>query len=538
MAAPLWESLIRLWGGIASGGAFRRTAMLLPPPDPLVDKTATRMTYRALWQMYENNALYDQLAELLAREGLWRESMKPLRNPANRIVEFHASKLWPGADLAEALPIEGASTVVEKAIRQTWTWSNFADQKQAYARWFASYGDLFIKVTGRLDPEPRVYFQKLEPETCTVVRQDERGYLTHIRIDTPHREEQEDGSLRDFWITEIWDKPAGLVRIWEHQKGPDATERDMGRPRQAFGLLEAFGIDFIPIVQGQFKNVGRDRGHGSFSHAFDKIHEANRVATRLHSMAFRHSNVTMAFTAGGLDANMRPLPAPDIEGERASDTLQDGTTIIGEDRVLKLPGQADVKFLVPNLPYSQLLDMLNAHMNEIEDDCPEMAYYRLRELGSQLSGRAVRILLSDAIDRGVEARGNGEQAIIRLNQMALTIGQQIGAFPGLVGTFEDGSWDHTFTKRQFLPIDDLEEAQTEQAKVTAKIGKLQLGIPKETVQAELGYDEQEITAMADAKAKEEQESLDPAMQQFDAGNVGSNRPAVGAGQGGGRQNSE
>lgn len=526
MAAPLWESLVRLWGGIAGGGIFRRTPISLPPKDAKTEERSQVVQYRALWAMYENNSLYDQLSELLARQNLWKESLKPLRNPANRIVEFHASKLWPGANLDEALPLQDASAGVERAIKQMWTWGNFAAQKQVYARWLPAYGDLFVKVNARTLPEPRVYWQKLEPETCSHVEHDERGYITHLRIDVPLLRDLDPrngviGGARVYWRTEIWDKPSGSIRIWEHDRGVEATPRDMGQPIFQETLEDAFGIDFIPIVQIQWKDVGADRGRGAYAHAFDKIHEANRVATRLHAMAFRHSNVDIVLTAGGVDANMIPLPPPEAEDDDGN-SFDDGTALVGDDRVWRMGGNGDVKFLVPNLPYGELVEVLKNHMAEIEDDCPEMAYYHMREFGNDLSGRAVRIMLSDAVDRALEGRGNGEQGLIRLCQMGLTIGQQVGAFPGLGGSFEEGSFDFTFKERPIIPTNDLEDAQAEQTQAQAKLAKSQLGIPDEVLQKEMGYTDEEIVEMAGLMEEQRNAAIERQQQQFAAGNVDLN----------------
>lgn len=532
----IFDSLYRLVGGFTKNGAFRRTAGTLPatsPIDPLRNQFSITAQYQTMWEMYESNGLYERLSDILHRQGLWRESLQPLRNPAHRIVEFHASKMWPGASLDEALPLEGPGADVQKAITQVWTWSNLAARKQVFARWMAAYGDLFIKVVGEVDPVPKVYFQLIKPEYCTQLLHDTRGYLIHLRIDQPMTRETIAGVEEDYWYTEIWNKQSDSMVVYEHDQGPLAKERDMGAPVDRASISERFGINFIPIAQGQFKDVGSDRGNGSFTHAFDKINEANRVATRLHSMAFRHSNVTMAFSAGGLDANMRPLPAPEIDfddgvSNRQND-LQDGTVMMGDDRVLKLPGNSKVEFLVANLPYDSLLAVLNAQMSELEDDCPEMAYYRLRDFGSQLSGRAVRILLSDAIDRGVEARGNGEAMLIALDKMALTIGQQIGAFPGLSGSYESGTWDHSFTKREFIPESDIEEAQASLTEAQAGLAWSQLGVSNRQILREKGYNEAEIAQMESEKSKELQDAASLAIDQFNKGQVNDNPPAAAAG---------
>lgn len=539
-----YESLTRLFGGFTGTGAFKAvsggaagTPTPAIPPDPKRDRQDVAWRYHTLWTLYRSVGMYEELSDVLHREGLWKEPLFPLRNPSNRIVEFHASKLWPGANLAEALPIENVDQDVQKAIMQTWKWSNFAKRKQAWARRFAAQGDMIVKVVGQDVPVPKVYYQLMDPAHATVIKHDDRGYLSHIRLDIPQVREQDDGTWEWFWYTEIWDEPTNAYVVWEHKQTPYTPPRYLGAPKDEAFISERYGIDFIPFVQGQFRDVDEDRGDGAFGHAFDKIVEADRMATKLHSMAFRHSNVTMAFTSNGVDPNQAPLPMPFIDyedletGERKPSPgtdLGDGTLQVGDDRIIKIGGNGDVKFLVPNLPYGELARLLEGHMQELEDDCPEMAYYRLRELGSQVSARAVRLLLDDAIARGREARGNGEEAIIRLNKMAMTIGQRNGAFPGLRGSFDDGSWDHTFRERPFIEESDLEMAQAEMQLAQAKIAKGQLGIPDVVLQREMEYTPEEIARMGPLMEAQKQKELENSLAAAMANTgMSANNPQAG-----------
>ena len=85
--------------------------------------------YRVLRAYYKNNALYDVIQDLLRRQGVWRESMKGIRNPTYRVVEFHAGHLWPGT-LPAALPIMADRAAIVEPIEQVWQWSNWAAKKQ------------------------------------------------------------------------------------------------------------------------------------------------------------------------------------------------------------------------------------------------------------------------------------------------------------------------------------------------------------------------------------------------------------------------
>lgn len=415
--------------------------------------------YSMLENYYLNNALYEGVNFVLKEDGIWMEGMHPLRNPANRAVEFHVSHLWPGP-LNKALPIISENEAIIPAIQQVWKWSNFGTKKQLGARWFAEFGNMFIKVATKSDAAGKV--QKvvesfIKPENVIDFELDDYGFITYIRIDVTSSRTV-NGTEENYTHTEIWDKAESSYRMYEHQFGQGADMVNLGDPKDVKTLAD-FKIDFIPIVHAKFRDTGNDRGDAVFVHALDKIDEANRMATRLHNLLFRYNKATEVITAGGNDQSGKPLPPPAIlDGD--GNQVQSGDDFDRTDHdLMLLPGNADVKQLVPQLQYAEALAILNAMMEELEQDLPEMAYYRMKDKGD-LSGRAVRLMLSDAIDRAVEARGNGETAIIRANQIALTL----GAIHGLegfsnIGTYTDGSFEHTFSEREVIPVSAIERAE-------------------------------------------------------------------------------
>lgn len=469
--------------------------------------------YRALELYYLNNGLYDIVAQAAHEGAIWTEAMKPMRNPANRAVEFYVSKLWPG-DLPGALPIVTKNKAIVDPIHQVWRWSNWAVKKQLAARWLANFGDMFIKVPTDEDAagnSTRVYFQLIKPELVTDFDADDRGILQYIRMDIPRTRRVGD-KTKAYLYTEVWDKPAGLYRVWEHDRGPN-TPLDQLPPPVNVAPIESFGIDFIPIVHAKFRDIGDKRGMSSFTHALDKIDEANRQATRLAQMLFRYNRPFMGVSAGGLDPTGRPLPAPRLGGSSGTD--ESDSAVLGDDTLMRLPGNAQAFALVPNVNFDSALAVLNAHLAELEKDMPELAYYRLREMGANISGRAVRLLLSDAVDKVIEARGNAESALVRANQMALTIGQNAGLFSGL-GTYEAGNFDHEIGDRPVIAITDTDRAEL------VKLYKESLPLPSALRLA--GFTQDEIDQIEKDRATEAErqqqtfgQTLLNAGRQFDRG---------------------
>lgn len=476
---------INLAGGIA-GLASRwinpQPLYGLRPASPLVGvgrPQALRAAelYRVLRAYYQNNALYDVISDVLRRQGVWREALKPLRNPTYRVVEFHAGHLWPGT-LPSALPILADRAAIVKPIQQVWQWSNWAGTKQVAARHQALYGDMFLKVA-QTDDRQRVYIQTIEPEHVTDFSTDERDFITYVRFDVPRLRRAADGTTQAYLHTEEWSKETGLYRLWESQSLPSSFSiidtDQLGQPVDEREIA-SMGINFVPVVHAKFADIGEDRGMGAVVPALDKIDEANRQATRLAQLLFRNNNVVWALRANGTDQAGRPLPPPQIrETDATSD--DDGTITLGDDRVIKLPGTSELQSLVPAINYEAALHVLQDHMVELEQDLPELVMYRISEAGGNLSGRAVRLMLAPAVARLEEARGNAESALIRAHQMALTMGQNAGLWD--VGTYENGDFEHRFEERDVLPNDELERGQTEQAEGAAIASLVAAGMPIE-----------------------------------------------------------
>jgi hypothetical protein len=449
--------------------------------------------YEMLEGYYLNNGLYDLVSQALFDNAIWTPGMKPLRNPAHRAVEFYVSKLWPGP-LLRALPIvtPKSNTKIKDPILKLWEWSNWGAQKQVAARWLSNFGDLFIKVAQKKEGNTvtRVYHDPIKSKHVTELELDERGFITFIRIDVPTEDEMH---------TEVWSKTRGSYRLWKHNRSLSTPLDQLGTPTDQ-KTFEQLGFDFIPIVHAKFQDIGETRGIGCFVHALDKIDEANRQATRLHQILFRYNKPTNAISANMMDATGKPLPPPTIIGRDGSKSSQ-GSLKLGDDDLYELPGMSKLEQMVPNLQYDAALNILNAQMQEISQDLPEVLYYELKEKG-EFSGRALQTLLGPAIDKVIEARGNAETALVRANQMALTIAG-IHGLEGFreIGKFESGDLAHSFADREVIALDKKERAENVKADVES-------GMALEFAMKQNGYTEDEIaanrTALAEQKKAEDE----------------------------------
>lgn len=515
-----------------SGTLMPRPSM---PDTPMLPAEPQRL-YDVLRAYYHSNDLYGSVSAALYERGTWSPGMMPLRNPAHRVVEFYVPHLWPKAD-----EIDCEDEALRDAILQVWRWSNWSSRSRMAARWFAMLGDLFLKVAARGGPDdpdsggedadagdpgasaapPQVFFQIIDPADVTDFAVDSRGYLTSITIETP-QVRRIGGTITPYWAGEEWDKAAQEMRQWEaDQRGAAGGER---RNLTATPFAE-FGIDFIPIVHAKFIDSGNLRGDAAFTHALDKIDEANRAATRLHQTLFRNNDATWALTAG-VGADGRPLPPPAVR--TTTEAGADGTRItdssvveIGGQLLWRLPGGATLQPLVPNIQYEDALKILESHMDELEADLPELGYYLLRQQEGEISGVALRLRMGPALSKAEEARENATAALQRADAMAITIGKALGLFADVEGDYQSGAFDHDFDRGEIIPLTTAEEAAVRGAEARAAIAEQEAGLSRRESMRRWGFTEDEIERMLTEAADDAEAAMERQARMFDAGRGGA-----------------
>ena len=257
----------------------------------------------------------------------------------------------------------------------------------------------------------------------------------------------------------------------------------------------------MSIIYVKFIDAGNKRGSGCVDHALDKIDEANRQSTRLAQMLFRNNRDYWVLSANGVDGQGRQLPPPKLSDDAESKFFRG-------NNILLLSGTAKLDSLVPNINYADALKILQDMMDELEQDLPELKYYSLND--SQLSGKAISLLLAGAIDRASEARENLTQGLTRLNEMALTIGRFWNLFPSTIGTYDNGDYEHD------LDVDPMfSEDETDRATLLKTLRDLGLGLS--TAMELAGYEEEFITMAVDESNREtlnKQQNIANALANF------------------------
>ena len=404
---------------------------------------------------YMNNGLYDAIQAYMGANDIWTPGMQPLYNPAHRAVEFHVSHLWPGA-LDRAFRLICEDEKVESAIQQVLKWSNWESKKQLAARWYAEFGTMFIKVPVRKESQ-QVRLQVIKSRYVTDFETDSSDFITFIRIDSQKSRLNKAGQPETYMRTEVWNKAENSYRVFDHRFSRNTPLSQLGKPVEQSEITK-FGIDFIPFVHAKFKDIGEPRGLGVFTHVLDKIDEANRIATRLHEIAFRFNRAYIGISANDKDAQGRPLPAPRLM-DRNNNAVESADDLAEDQSIFTMPGMSKLEMMVPNINFAGHLQELTDQMDEIKQDMPELRYYDIRE-SSNISTDTMRMMLAGAIDRVLDARGSAHAALIRALQMALTLGK-VNGFDGFtrLGDYADGALEFSFAEQEVLPLTKKERAE-------------------------------------------------------------------------------
>jgi len=413
---------------------------------------------------YMSNGLYDAIQAYMGENDIWTPGMQSIYNPAHRAVEFHVAHLWPGA-LGRAFCIVTQDEKVEAAIKQLWRWSNWESKKQLAARWFSMFGTMFIKATVRKEAQ-QVRLQLIKSRYVTEFDCDSSDFIIYIRIDAQKTRLNKAGRPENYIRTEVWNKKENTYRVYEHQQSRVTPLSQLGNPVEQSPITD-FGVDFVPFVHAKFRDIGEARGLGVFAPVLDKIDEANRIATRLHEIAFRFNRPTIAVSSNDHDAQGRPLPAPKLFDKTGNEIENEDDLKDRDKSLFFLPGVTRMDMMVPNINFSAHLEELTDQMNEIKQDLPELRYYDIRE-PSNISTATMRLMLAGAIDRVLDARGNAYAALIRVNQMALTLGK-VNGFEGFadLGEYAAGKLEHSFGEQEVLPLTNQERAEAVKAEVDA-----------------------------------------------------------------------
>lgn len=472
--------------------------------------------YDRLLALYEMQRPYERLQKLGYDHTLFStpasaDRVKQLRNPAHRVGEYWAAKLWPGA-VENAFGFAKATPEVKKAAERVMRWSNWARAKAPAARRFSVMGDLFLRVSHNA-AKTRVFVESVDPRDVVDLKHDRRGNLTYLRLDIPTSRLGNDEKGLPYreriTRTEVWSegetlpdgsadgsRGPGTKRVWEHPSGKGAALSDLGRPKETLRLTnerspDSAGVDFLPFVHARFKDTGKRRGVGAFEPFVEKMEELDLLAHKLHKMLFPKWPWQARQDLTGPDGEV--LPAP-----RWGDATQFGPLDVGGEVVLRLPSGVRLDPAIPAIDFASHLAAVAAMLEELERDLSELRYWRIMQATDGHSSRAVRYQLADLADKTAEAAANAVDAVERALQMAFTLAKNLSieGFEDLPD-FGDEERELRFASVDPFPLSDIEGLEVDDRRLALYERALRL-MPEKQAREYAGLPEGEGNGMPNA----------------------------------------
>lgn len=437
----------------------------LPLPDGGLNTRASRQDLYRTMESYYYNTIYEELGLEAFNVTLAAKAesvtLRGIYNPVPDIVAFYQKYVLTGRIGDESddvdLTIDTKNARIIAPLLEVWQWSNLQTEKDLIPFYAANLGDCLLAVVDRAPERAargavkpgKVWIEIRHPGELVDYDFDERGNFTYAKLESIAYERDASGRKVAYVYGRVLTKS-------EYR-----TEKD----RQPYAY-RADGLaawpnphGFVPLVLVQHGRIGDEFGVNAYHHGIAPINELNLQASYLSTLLSQHLAPQWAI----FGATVAPDGLP------------------SDGRIWGFPSGTDAKAIIADLRVADAYEHLNAIRKHLEDLFPELAIPRLREKG-QLSGVAVRGMLTDLIRNGELARDNYEAGLVRAGQMALTMGQNVSgsgqALDGWrgIGTYEAGALDHRYRWPPILPLSELEQLQVDAEKQALK-RELAIGNP-------------------------------------------------------------
>lgn len=477
--------------------------------------------YRALWAWYNNSVFedLDEWAEYRSRYRLPRH-IRAIYNPTRRLVDFYASVIYPGvlsddgdelpgsAPIAIPLPSD-TDPALRKAIAQLWRWSNWQSGMGVMVRYGAALGNAFTEVVDDV-ARGKVYLVNhwpglvadLDLDAQRNVKSYALEYLTSDRDGGPqytYRKEVNAETIRTLKNGELFDySPDGSV-----------------------GAEYANPYGFAPAVWTPHLDLGGEHGAPAIHGALGKLDELNSTASLVHDQVRKLVGGPLVFWT---DDSLEALAGRAKRGRTT--TLTDPYADKEDLMWIKGGSGGRVEHLSAGLDFSGALAVMRELMGEIEQDFPELTYFRQMRAMSTVTGPAAARLAGDVTSRVFQSAANYDVSSVKLFQMGVAIAgwrlsqgdwpspsAQQNAFLGFgLDSYANGDLDFSIAPRPLVVTNDDERAATSMKWWQAAQAATTAGLPLDVFLArERGWRDEEVGAIDEAKrhAAELEKEINP-----------------------------
>ena len=447
------------------------------------------------WNVYSGGwAIYKQ------NYNLYR-NIRMIYNPTRRLVDFYAGQVYPGVlsedgqnlpdGVALAVPFaHDTPPAVKSAIAQFWQWSNWQARKSVQVRYGAALGNVLIEVTDDME-HGQISADIIWP-----------GFITDMELDPA-------GNVKKYVMQyQAQDDTGGYMYRKEVDQNAFKYFRD-GEPWDyGDGKSTPNPYGFVPAVWIKHIDVGGRYGSPAMAGSFAKIDELNNLASQVHDHIHKSVGAPFIFWTSGRISKLDEVTKRPATGIQETGAETDQETLL----YLKGPQDGRVESLSGTLSLADAGARMDKLYAELEQDHPELTFYRELRAMSQVTGPAASRLVGDVNSRFSEVAAGYDTANIKLFQMALAIGgfransgawgplnaQQKKFTPFNLASYERGDLDIAIMPRELLRPTRMEIGLENEQMWRGVYFAHQSGVPPEFVLREAGWTEDKIAALTNA----------------------------------------
>jgi hypothetical protein len=478
------------------------------------------MQYHLLWAYY-NNSMFEKLPRLVhnlqpwglynpwqvyrSNYNLYRD-IRMIYNPTKRLVDFYAGQVYPGvlsedgSKLPDGVPLampfaDDMDKRLKDAVAQLWQWWNWQAKKSVHVRYGAALGSVLIEAVDDLE-RAKIGAQIWWPGFVYDLELDDAGNVKAYALRYQANDDEQGSYLYEKQVD------AESFRYFR-----DGEPYDYGS-----GAVVDNPYGFAPAVWIKHADNGGDHGSPAIAGSFGKIDELNSLASHVHDQI--HKVI-------GAPAVLAMPPTGNME--KIFDTQKRGPTesqaVPSTDResvlLFRVPVGTTIESLVGDLDLSAAAAYMTTLQTEIEQDHPELTFYKELRAMSQVTGPAASRLVGDVNTRFSEAAANYDQANIKLFQMAIAMAgfrassgawgrlnrQQQKFLPFDLGSYEQGDLDMAIMPRELLKPTRQEIGMENESMWRAVRDAHMAGVPAGFVLKHAGWTDDEIAPLNEAQVQ-------------------------------------
>jgi hypothetical protein len=472
--------------------------------------------YALLWAYY-NTSLFDRSIMTYERGAsawnIWSaykqhytlyRDIRLIYNPVRRLVNFYAGQVYPGVlsidgkKLPDGVPLaipfsEDTPDTLKAAIAQFWQWSNWQSRKTVMIRYGAALGSALVELVDDLE-RGVVSSEIIWP-----------GFISHMDLDPA-------GNIKEYHLQYLsQDEESGRTYTYRKEVTKETfryfkDDEPFSYNGQGSTIPNPYG--FVPAVWVKHEDVGGIQGSPAIAGSLGKVDELNNLVSHAHDQVHKVIGAPMVLWTS---TNVRNMFSAQKRGVSEDEPVPTSD----QENMMILKGSSDghVDSLAGNLPLGEVILYVDRLLGEIEQDHPELVFYKELRAMSQVTGPAASRLVGDVANRVSEAAANYDQASQRLFQMAVAIGgmrASSGAWGQLnrqqqkflsfnLDSYERGDLDFEIMPRQVLTPTRQEIGAENESMWRGVYFGHQAGVPAEFVLRQAGWTDDKIAMLTQAQ---------------------------------------